>query len=466
MKKLALKKNIIVGKKQNGGRSFGMISIPKTGALVGRKYRFIDFKRSENGASSMIIINIYTEIPHLKKYKKIKEADWSSYLKYLPLGTKINNIESIPGLGSKYLPLGIKINNIESISGLGLGSKYIRSAGTIRPSVMNPVDHPMGGRTKGGCVPRSKTGKLSHLKNTKYNCIFAKLSKVNIIGKLSKLNIIGKLSHLYIITKLSKNIIAKLSHFNTTIYSIFDKLSKLDIISNCGKGLDIISYCGKGLERNRKSNNQKIMPFLRSNQNLSKSQFSLLLFGNNLFINNLFYISLGLGIGILLSYLTSWLAKEIKKNSSNNQITTPPSETFSEPTENPENIENKFSLENLPNNDLHEMSENEVLAPFRGKPFKFNLKAFLDYEDVSLDVKINFVKYILDTFIKSENLDEFLPMLEDWCFSILAEGNLSEELFDLLIDCKCTFITLKLHYKYKEKENANNNNKYTNIKKT
>jgi ribosomal protein S19 len=140
----------------------------------------------------------------------------------------------------------------------------------------------------------------------------------------------------------------------------------------------------------------------------------------------------------------------------NNEITTPPSETFSELTEKSENIENVYFK--FTKTDLYDMSENEVLAPFRGKQLKFNLKAFLDYEDVSLDVKIYFVKYILDTFIKSENLDEFLPMLEDWCFSILAEGNLSEELFDLLIDCKCTFITLKLHYKYKEKENAKHKN--------
>ena len=32
----------------------------------------------------------------------------------------------------------------------------------VRPSAMNPVDHPMGGRTRGGCAPKSKTGKLSH----------------------------------------------------------------------------------------------------------------------------------------------------------------------------------------------------------------------------------------------------------------------------------------------------------------
>jgi len=31
----------------------------------------------------------------------------------------------------------------------------------VRPSAMNPVDHPMAGRTKGGSAPQSKTGKLS-----------------------------------------------------------------------------------------------------------------------------------------------------------------------------------------------------------------------------------------------------------------------------------------------------------------
>lgn len=30
-----------------------------------------------------------------------------------------------------------------------------------RPSSMNPVDHPMGGRTRGGCFPKNKKGVIT-----------------------------------------------------------------------------------------------------------------------------------------------------------------------------------------------------------------------------------------------------------------------------------------------------------------
>jgi len=31
----------------------------------------------------------------------------------------------------------------------------------VRPTAMNPVDHPMAGRTRGGCAPQNKRGLLS-----------------------------------------------------------------------------------------------------------------------------------------------------------------------------------------------------------------------------------------------------------------------------------------------------------------
>jgi hypothetical protein len=168
-------------------------------------------------------------------------------------------------------------------------------------------------------------------------------------------------------------------------------------------------------------------------KHLSNSQFSLLFFGNNLFINNLFYISLGLGIGILLSYLTSWLAKEIKKNSSNNFITTPPNEAFSEPKENIENKE--VYLESLP----IALSEN---------PLKFNLKAFLEAEEeyIAVDVKIHVVKYILSAD-ENDILEEFIPMLEKWCFEQQTEEYISDERRLLLIECELKCMGLKFYYK-------------------
>ncbi len=37
----------------------------------------------------------------------------------------------------------------------------------VRPSAMNPVDHPMGGRTKGGCQPVDSHGRLRNHKRSK-----------------------------------------------------------------------------------------------------------------------------------------------------------------------------------------------------------------------------------------------------------------------------------------------------------
>jgi len=67
-------------------------------------------------------------------------------------------------------------NGIAS-SGIVANSNYFlrdyRNAGTIRrygfrpktrPSAMNPVDHPMAGRTRGGCAPKNRNGLLTGTK--------------------------------------------------------------------------------------------------------------------------------------------------------------------------------------------------------------------------------------------------------------------------------------------------------------
>lgn len=141
-------------------------------------------------------------IYNLKTPKNIKEKGSSNYIINMTLGTIIHGIEIIRGMGAKLIraagtsaillkkddSLGGKaliklksgehrlfMNNVVASFGVvGNHEHFLRDykkAGTIRrfgirprvrPSVMNPVDHPMGGRTKGGCAPKSKTGKLSH----------------------------------------------------------------------------------------------------------------------------------------------------------------------------------------------------------------------------------------------------------------------------------------------------------------
>lgn len=142
-----------------------------------------------------------TRILNLNEPKNPKDKGWSNFIRLIPIGSIIFNIELLPGLGAKVVRAAgnsavllrndskfgdrilIKLKSGEhrlfsqnSVACLGVVSNqyhFLRrytKAGTIRqygfrprvrPSAMNPVDHPMAGRTKGGCAPQSRTGKLS-----------------------------------------------------------------------------------------------------------------------------------------------------------------------------------------------------------------------------------------------------------------------------------------------------------------
>lgn len=136
-----------------------------------------------------------------------KEKGWSNFLKKISLGTILYNIEFFPGNGGqiaraagnfalllkkekkkKRVVLKLKSGELRLISqkctavcGITSNQKHFlrnyKKAGVIRhfgirprvrPSSMNPVDHPMGGRTRGGCAPQNKNGKLNK-KNKKKN---------------------------------------------------------------------------------------------------------------------------------------------------------------------------------------------------------------------------------------------------------------------------------------------------------
>lgn len=43
--------------------------------------------------------------------------------------------------------------------------RYFGRRPRVRPSAMNPVDHPMGGRTRGGAQPTNRKGILPHMEN-------------------------------------------------------------------------------------------------------------------------------------------------------------------------------------------------------------------------------------------------------------------------------------------------------------
>jgi large subunit ribosomal protein L2 len=46
-------------------------------------------------------------------------------------------------------------------------TRYLGKRPRVRPSAMNPVDHPMGGRTKGGCQPMNPKGRVTANTSTK-----------------------------------------------------------------------------------------------------------------------------------------------------------------------------------------------------------------------------------------------------------------------------------------------------------
>ena len=185
-------------------------------ALVIVEHNIYDCNRTANltllaypeGALSFIIETTYineqkiTFNLHVQENPKFK--GWSNFVQNLPLGTIICCIETIPGLGAKLIrsagTSAVLLKKTEKFAVIKLksgehrkfsnkaivvvdivgNSKYklrnykkagIRRLLGVRPTVRafarNPVDHPMGGRTKGGCTPKSQTGKLSHGSSTK-----------------------------------------------------------------------------------------------------------------------------------------------------------------------------------------------------------------------------------------------------------------------------------------------------------
>jgi len=216
-----------------------------------KKYRFIDFKRniSEigyvlriekdtnrtcyialicylNGSLSYIIasemLKIGSIIENFNKFLDLYKflPGNTNLIKYLPIGSIINNIELYPNYGSvltraagtfsqiikkynnNYIQIKLKsgeqrLININCRVTLGIVSnlynnqKKLNKAGQninlgIKPKVrgraMNPVDHPHGGRTNGGIFPRTPTGRLTKGVPTR-NINKLKYSKLIIINK-------------------------------------------------------------------------------------------------------------------------------------------------------------------------------------------------------------------------------------------------------------------------------------------
>lgn len=168
-----------------------------------------------------------TNVFNLKPASKLAERAWSNYLKLLPLGCIIYNSELRPNQGGQIarsagnfavilakkttkskakVVLKLKSGEHRAVSpnciaSVGVVSNHThflkdyKTAGTIRryglrprvrPSAMNPVDHPMAGRTRGGCAPQSKLGLLNGQKTAKkkaHSLIFLSARKARLKKK-------------------------------------------------------------------------------------------------------------------------------------------------------------------------------------------------------------------------------------------------------------------------------------------
>lgn len=218
-------KSLLAPLKKSGGRNdTGKMTMRNRGGGHKRRYRIIDFKRNRYEAAEVLTIEYdpnrtafislvqyedgekkYIIAPKsLKVGQKISSGTGSTpdignalFLKDIPLGTTIHNIEMQPGKGAeicrsagtsatlvardgKYavikLPSGesrmILITCLATIGEVSNGDHQLEVSGKAgrsrwlgrrprtRPVVMNPVDHPMGGgegKSSGG-HPRSRNG--------------------------------------------------------------------------------------------------------------------------------------------------------------------------------------------------------------------------------------------------------------------------------------------------------------------
>ncbi len=219
-------KSLVVGKKSSGGRNIsGKMTVRYRGGGHKRRLRIIDFKRDKEGIpatvktieydpnrSARIALLFYADgekryivAPNgLKVGQQIVSGQTATpdigntlYLRDIPLGSVIHNIELNPGQGGKMarsagsyaqlmsrdgkyailkLPSGesrmvlvtckatigsaSNPDKMHEVSGKAGRKRWLGRRPRTRPVAMNPVDHPMGGgegRASGG-HPRSRKG--------------------------------------------------------------------------------------------------------------------------------------------------------------------------------------------------------------------------------------------------------------------------------------------------------------------
>ena len=219
-------KSLLVGKKKSGGRNnTGKMTIRQRGGGHKQRYRIVDFKREKHDVAATVLTVEYDPNRNArialveykdgeKRYiiapagitvgqeivsgtKAAPEIGNTLFLKDMPLGTIVHNVELNPGQGGNfarsagtYAQLAAKegkyavlkmpsgevrmvllaclatvgtVSNSEHFlerSGKAGRSRWLGRRPRVRGVAMNPVDHPMGGgegKSSGG-HPRSRNG--------------------------------------------------------------------------------------------------------------------------------------------------------------------------------------------------------------------------------------------------------------------------------------------------------------------
>jgi large subunit ribosomal protein L2 len=213
--------------KSKGGRANGRIVCPRRGNFNKRIYRFIDFKRLIFPQQRSLILlsqhdpmrfanialvcfpeGLFTYILQPSKthigdcitnlsHKPLNIGDSSTLAKF-PSGVLIHNINGFLARAAGCSAILVRkddnqallklksgelrffsLSTIASLGNVSNENHFLRNykkAGVIRylgfrprtrPSSMNPVDHPMGGRTRGGKQPTNKKGIITLNRSTK-----------------------------------------------------------------------------------------------------------------------------------------------------------------------------------------------------------------------------------------------------------------------------------------------------------
>eukprot|EP01133_Synstelium_polycarpum_P000006 gene6-9_t len=180
-KKASYKTRLKAGKQRISGRSYGKITVRHRGGCLKRKYRFIEYFRQRWVGIWLYTLRIEYDPNRTAFIALCCSFKHGVYLYMIaPHKLKIGSLLKTSRITAKNIgdtttleniPEGIFLNNLELFK--NSGSKLSRAAGTggFRPSVrgyaMNPVDHPHGGRTNGGTVCRTFSGKIGLNQSTR-----------------------------------------------------------------------------------------------------------------------------------------------------------------------------------------------------------------------------------------------------------------------------------------------------------